>query len=129
MKIWKSYGAEHSTNLVMIGKFKEVSEAIETKEVLKLLFDKLPDLVDFGVNTDRYSDEVGKLLSSKNIYTLSPLELVQFRYDISVELNGNEIHISTDEDDISAILKIMIHNGAKVEVFSAHDYPETDEKE
>ena len=129
MKIWQSYGAEHSSNLVMIGKFKDISDAIETKEVLDSLFERLPDLVDFDINTDRYSDEVGQLLSSKKIYSLSPLELVQFRYDISVELSGDEIRVSTDEDDISAILKILIHNGAKVEVFSAHVHPESGEKE
>ena len=69
------------------------------------------------------------LLRSKNVYSLSPQELIQFRYDISVELCGSEIRVTTDEDDISGIQKLMLHKGAKVEVFSAHDYPESNDNE
>ncbi|MBK8972113.1 MAG: hypothetical protein IPM37_12330 [Hahellaceae bacterium] len=124
MKVWQSYGSEHSANLVMIGRFKEESEAGEVKELLDFLFAKLPDLVDFDVNEDRYNSEAAKLLQSKNIYYLSPTELIQFRYEISYTQSGNEIRFTTDEDDVSGLLKLMLHNGAKLEVFSAHNYPE-----
>jgi len=129
MKIWQTYGTEHSSNLVMIGKFKQASDAEEVKALIDTLFENLPDLVDFDFNKDRYSDEVHKLLRAANVYSLSPQELVQFRYDISVELNGDEIRVTTDEEDISGIQKLMFHKGAKIEVFSAHDYPEPDKKE
>lgn len=129
MKIWKSYASEHSMNLVMIGKFKQVSDAEETKELIDSLFENLPDLVDFDLNKDRYSAELHDFLGSKNVYNLTPLELIQFLYDISVDLEGSEIHIKTEEDDISGLQKLMLHKGAKIEIFSAHDYPESDKKE
>ena len=92
------------------------------------LFENLPDLVDFDLNKDRYSAELHDFLSSKNVYNLTPSELIQFLYDISVDLDGSEIHIQTEEDDVSGIQKLMLHKGAKIEMFSAHDYPESDKE-
>lgn len=125
MKIWNSYGAEHSSNLVMIGTFKQASDAEEVKELIDSLFDNLRNLIDLDFNKDRYDDEVRNFLTSKNVYNLSPQDLCQFLFDISVDLQGNEIRVTTDEEDVSGIQKLMIHNGARVEVFSAHDYPES----
>tara|TARA_R110002072_G_scaffold171703_7_gene325467 strand:- start:6805 stop:7185 length:381 start_codon:yes stop_codon:yes gene_type:complete len=124
MKVWRSYGSEHSMNLVMIGRFQKEADARETKDLLDKLFDKLPEMVDFDVNRDRYSDDVLEFLNAINLFALTPTELVQFRYDISVELLSDEIRVTTDEDDVSGIIKVMLQKGAKIEVFSAHDYPE-----
>ncbi|MDE0158831.1 MAG: DUF6375 family protein [Candidatus Dadabacteria bacterium] len=126
MKIWQSYGSEHSMNLVMIGRFKQESDAERIKGVFDFLLEKLRDLPDSDIKEDRFTSDVRDLLRSKNIHYLYPKELTQFLYDVSFEHNGNEIRITTDEDDVSAMLKIMLVEGAKVEVFSAHDYPESD---
>ena len=66
-----------------------------------------------------------EVLKRLDIFTLSAAELEQFFYDVSVQQQGDSIILTTEEDNISAFLKLMIHNGAKVEVYSAHDYPET----
>ncbi len=126
MKIWQSYGSEHSMNLVMIGRFKQESDAERIKGVFDFLLEKLRDLPDSDIKEDRFTSDVKDLLLSKNIYYLYPKELTQFLYDVFFERNGNEIRITTDESDVSAMLKIMLVEGAKVEVFSAHDYPESD---
>ncbi len=129
MKIWKSYGSEHSMNLVMIGSFKEESDAEKVEEILKPLLEKLQSLPDSDVYEDRFSDDVIEFLRSKNINYLSPQELKQFQYDGHFERDGKKIRYRTDEVDVSAALKIMLMEGAKVKVFSRDDYPGSDAKE
>ncbi len=129
MKIWKSYGSEHSMNLVMIGSFKEEDDAEKVEEIMRPLFEKLRSLPDSDVYEDRFSDDVKELLLSKNINYLSPQELTQFRYDGRFERKGKKILYTTDEVDVSAALKVMLMEGAKVKVFSTDDYPRSDAKE
>lgn len=129
MKIWEGYGSEHSANLIMIGRFKEVKDAKETLQKIE----KLKEQVDkenqdgsivVGGATDRYSDEMLRLLGELNIGSLGPNELEQFAYDVSIEQNEKELVFKTDEVDVAAFFKILIHEGAKVEIFSRHEYEE-----
>ena len=126
MKIWQSYGSEHSMNLVMIGRFKQESDAKRVEELFGSLLEKLRGLPESDIKEDRFTRDVREFLISKNVHYLAPNELRQFLYDVSFECNGSEIRVTTDEYDFSAALKIMIIEEAKVEVFSAHDYPESD---
>lgn len=126
MKIWNGYGSEHSMNLVMIGQFKTVEDAQKAKELIDTATENLYDLVDvsFENRVTRFSDEVMEVLRGLNLYILRPEELEQFRYENSLDLEKDKIIFKTDESDISAFLKILIHQGAKVEIYSAHEYPE-----
>jgi hypothetical protein len=65
------------------------------------------------------------LLGKLNVTTIVPAELEQFAYEVSVELQGNDLVLTTEEFDISAFLKVMFLQGARIEVYSAHDYPNT----
>jgi hypothetical protein len=65
-------------------------------------------------------------LQEINCYGLSPSELEQFLYDISTKVEGNKIILTTDESEVSAFFKLMLEKGAKVEIYSAHDYPEAE---
>jgi len=47
-------------------------------------------------------------------------------YDVNVSSDGEKIRITSD-DDVNAFVSLLIHKGAKVEVFSAHDHTESDE--
>lgn len=125
MKIWSSYGSEHSANLVMIGTFKDVPSAKRAKEIIDKITEFMMDSDDDHEDTDRYSDAALALLSSLNTASLRPAELAQFRYDISSEQKGEKIVITTDEYDVSGFLKILIDEGARVEVYSAHLHPDT----
>lgn len=125
MKIWSSYGSEHSANLVMIGQFKSPKEAKDIGELFQKLTDGLQDKIDVGTLSGRYSDEVYALLQRLNCYSLSPLELEQFLYENEIKIDGSKIVITTEESDVSAFFKLMILQGAKVEIYSAHDYPGT----
>jgi hypothetical protein len=129
MKIWKGYGSEHSMNLVMIGEFKEVHDAEEAKRVIDKLIEQVANDADMDqdntVPQDRFTDAMSELLRSVNVYSLAPAELEQFLYDVRVSVEGNKVVITTDEIDVSAFLKVLLDKGARVEVYSAHDYPDT----
>jgi hypothetical protein len=127
MKVWIGYGSEHSANLVMIGKFKDASSAEKAQDVIEQMKEcMLASGVDLR-DADRYSDPIMELLKRVNFYDVRPGELEQFTYDFSCRRDGDRIVISTDESDVSAFLKILIDKGARVEVYSAHTYPETGE--
>jgi Family of unknown function (DUF6375) len=130
MKLWYGYGSEHSMNLVMIGRFQVAEDAVRVKQLIERLAERVRaevDLgqIDFNASTERFSKEMQQFLHNAGIYSLGPAELEQFAYDVNVELEGNVIVLRTDECDISAFLKLLIDNKARVEVFSAHHYPET----
>lgn len=72
----------------------------------------------------RFSDEIRQLLTESRFHTLYPSELGQFELDVRVEVDGSQVVITTDEVDVSAFLKLLIDRGARVEVYSAHDYPD-----
>jgi hypothetical protein len=58
---------------------------------------------------------------------LTPQQLGHLLYDVHVSRQGKDVRISSD-DDVNAYISLLIHQGAKVEVFSAHHHPENKEK-
>lgn len=130
MKIWTGYGSEHSMNLVMIGHFKDAGDAAKTKRVIEqlteqVLADEKDGLIELGHYSQRYTDGMMNVLRDAKFPTIGPSEVEQFGYDFSVEIKEDKIVITTEEADVSALFKLLIAHGAKVEVFSAHDYPDT----
>ena len=126
MKVWRGYGSEHSMNLVMIGQFKSVDDARKTKQTIDQLTEKLADKIEVGRTRNRFEDEVFALLKDANIYTLGPRELEQFLYDVSTRIEEDKLILTTDESEVSAFMKLMIDRGAKIEIFSARDYPDAE---
>lgn len=129
MKIWNSYGSEHSYNLKMIGTFKTVEKAKDAKDAIEQLvrFVEKTGGFDTYERAERFTDEQLELYrnGTKGVQSLSSREYSQFALDISVKQAENTIQISTDEIDVSAYLKVLIDCGAKVEVYSAHDYSDS----
>ena len=78
-------------------------------------------------NADRYPDGLLKLLEKVSFHSAAPWEFNQFRYDIRPELKGDKLVFATDEIEISVFLKLLIDKGARVEVYSAHDFPDKGE--
>jgi len=111
----------------MIGRFKDVASAEKAKAILDQIGDFVTSSDEDFENADRYSDRALELLKKVGFYSVSPSELGQFRYDVRPELKGDKIVLNTDEIEISAVLKIMVENGARVEVYSAHTFPDSDE--
>lgn len=130
MKIWYQHGSEHSANLVMIGRFKDETKATRAKEVIDALTKHVRKEEESGKRVigsppERYGKEMLDLLARLDFAAVAPRELDQFAYEVSVEVEGDKIFLTTEEDDVSAFLKVMIHYGARIEVYSAHDYPDT----
>ena len=125
MKIWNSYGSEHSSNLVMIGTFKEVTSAKRAEEIIDEITAFMIDSEDDHEDAISFSDSALALLQKVRLHSLRPAELAQFRYDVTTERKNNKVVITTDEYDVSGFLKILIDEGARVEVYSAHLNPDT----
>ncbi|MGW3313614.1 DUF6375 family protein [Streptomyces sp. NPDC001073] len=130
MKVWYGHGTEHSMNLVMIGRFKDASAAERAHTVINefttaLQAEEEAGRLIIGEPDDRFSDEVLKLLSDLNIHSVGPRELEQFLYDLTMRREGDSIVVTTDETDVQALLKVLLDKGARVEMYSAHDYPDT----
>lgn len=125
MKIWYGYGSEHSNNLVMIGHFKSIEDAEKTQKLIEHLSEELSDKIDIETSYDRFGDNVLDLLRKENCYVLSPPELEQFLYEKNIRVEGDKIILTTEEFEVSAFFKLMINKGAKVEIYSAHNYPDT----
>ncbi|MCC5805379.1 MAG: hypothetical protein JJU00_03525 [Opitutales bacterium] len=124
MKIWNAYGSEHSMNLVMIGRFKSAGAAEAAKDAIEELQSYLTENEPDG---SIYSDELMEIFRKLKIHTIGPSELDQFRYDFRIDIAQEKVIIKTDESDVSALWKALIDRGARVEMFSAHDYPKGDD--
>ena len=121
MKIWSSFGSEHSANLVMIGRFIEAGAAEEVDDIIaecQKVF-REPGSSD----PNRYSDDAKALLLKHDLYSIGPADLEQFGYDFRVERYGDQLVITTDEIDVAGLMKLLVLKGARVEIYSAHDYP------
>ena len=129
MKIWTGYSSEHSMNLVLIGKFKQAKDAEAVADVIKKLGEQASKDDAYAIahappEDQRFSDGMMALIRQFHLYTLAPEELGQFNFEHSVEQDDDTIKISTDEADISAFIKLFVESGARVEVYSAHHYPD-----
>ncbi|ELY4300514.1 DUF6375 family protein [Cronobacter turicensis] len=128
MKIWNGYGSEHSMNLVLIGKFKQEQDAEKVEKDIKTLStqaekDECHSIPFYEPENQRFSDEMLALLCSLKLHTLGPTDLGQLVSDHYLDREGDRITITTDEAEVSAFVKLFVEAGAKVEIFSAHDYP------
>ncbi len=129
MKIWYQHGSEHSANLVMIGHFENVADATKAREIIdaltkQVLKEETSGTRTIGQPSERYDDAMLDLLAKLNIMSIGPSELEQFAYEVNIKEQGNDLVLTTEELDISAFLKVMFLQGARVEVYSAHDYPD-----
>ena len=123
MKIWFNYGSEHSMNLVLIGQFKNSLNAkafVQDVENLKKFLQESPE---YEFNALNFEPSVEEYLLRENIAFLSPEQLSQIlSYDV-IERNGSKIEVTSDEF-LDGLIAWMIMKGAKVEIFSLHDYKE-----
>lgn len=126
MKIWNAYGSEHSMNLVMIGCFKDIGDAISAKDAIEELQEYF---TEHNPDGRTYSDDVMRKLSKLKIHSMGAGELEQFTYDFSLETESSKVIIKTDEVDVSALMKVLLERGAKIEVYSAHFNSEDDSQE
>src|SRR5690349_6590200 len=106
MKIWCSYGTEHSANLVMIGHFETISDASKAHDAIELIKRRVESDVEAGDLTignppTHFSDAMLDFLVKHKMHTFAPSELEQFVYDISIKTSGSDVIITTDEIEIA----------------------------
>jgi hypothetical protein len=114
----------------MIGHFENAADATKAKEIIDALTKQVAEDESTGTLTlgrplERYPNAMLDLLGKLNVMLIGPGELEQFAYEVSVEVHGKDLVLTTEEYDISAFLKVMFQTGARIEVYSAHDYPDT----
>jgi hypothetical protein len=133
MKIWTGYSSEHSSNLKMIGHFRDEEAAKATE----LVFERLRDRAYQDMNDETYdpgedlpdlSDEMGQLLRELNQYSLGPADVVNFAYDHSVSRHGADLVLTTDENNVGGFVKILVDADARIEIFSLHTHDERGER-
>lgn len=126
MRIWHSYGSEHSMDLILIGKFETVSSAeaaIERMEALKVLAESEgPD--DWRSRDERMPRKLVEELDKLKLYEMGRTDVDNFAYEHSIERDGTSVRVWTDESEVQGFLKVLIHLGARVEVFSRHSWNE-----
>jgi hypothetical protein len=111
-------------NLVMIGRFNAATDAASAKEAIDQLTEQAGREDQGKRETERYSGTMLDLLVRLNVLSISPGEVEQLRYDVSVRHHDKEVRVTTDECDVSAYLKVLLDKGARIEVYSAHHYPD-----
>ena len=129
MKVWQEFGSEHSMRLVLIGRFKQISQATKVHDEIEKLIGVASSEYDAGQisvggNTDRFSDKMQEILRELHFHDITPTECEQLLSDVRITRENDRIVLTTDESEISAFLKFLLHNEARIEVFSGHHYPE-----
>jgi len=115
--------------LVLIGTFKEARnvekvEALINKLARQAEKEEAYNIREAPPEQHRFSEEMMSMFTTNELFAIDPIELEQFALEHSIEAAGDKITIRTDEGNVSAFIKIMINAGARVEVYSAHDYPD-----
>lgn len=126
MKIWFGYGSEHSANLVIIGEFSSPEKAAEALNLLNdaaqvATADEADGLLKPGVVQTHFTDRQMALWRRTSL-SFSHGDPEQLLYDLRPRREGSRVVITTEENDINALLKILLHHGAKIGVYSAHDH-------
>ena len=126
MKYWKGYGSEHSSNLVIIGDFK----TFEDKEKARIQINEIQEKMrkeDYIDDRSEIPEEIKRWCMEENLF-IPPYELDQFilcdGFNEKHLYYSNRLVYLTEENDFSVLLRIMINNAAKIQVYSAHDYPD-----
>jgi hypothetical protein len=127
MRIWHSYGSEHSMDLVLIGTFETVAgaqAATEQMEALTALAEAVWSDDDWRRQADRMPGTLAEDLARLNLYEMGRADVDIYAFEHTVERDESTVRIWTDEPDFQGFLKVLIHYGARVEVFSRHQWNE-----
>lgn len=129
MKIWVGFGSEHSAALRMIGHFGSPEDAEVAREQLQ----KLCDLAVEKFDHERFAEnpwawyldsELRKSLEDLALFGFTPEDLASLVGEHLIDRHGSEIHIRTEETAVGGLIKFMIDRPVRVEVYSAHHFPD-----
>lgn len=125
MKVWFGFGSEHSMNLVLIGHFESparVDAAVEQMERLRQLAEAEWPEDSWERTEERMTGTLMDALWDLGVYDMGRWDVDIFAYEHHIEKNGAELRIKTEESEIQGFLKVLLHLGARVEVYSLHNW-------
>ena len=134
MKAWRGYGSDHSSNLVLIGEFKTEEDAQRVYELINTIAENANSDVAKGVfeywtKNEQLSEETEKRLRDLKLFHLSPSDVSDFAFwNPSMKKSGKTLRFTSDDVEIGGFVKLMVAEGAKVQVYSAHVYPDDEDK-
>jgi hypothetical protein len=114
-------------DLVLIGTFETVSSAeaaVERMEALKSLAEAEWSDDDWRRPDERMPNTLVDKLWELKLYEMGRSDVDIYAYEHSVERNGSKVRVWTEESEVQGFLKVLIHLGARVEVFSRHNWNE-----
>lgn len=124
MKLWVGYGSEHSSRLILIGHFRDAETARLTEEQIRALDElalKQPE-PDWESRDEWYDEETRTALDGLRLWQLGPADLDNFRYEHGVSRDDNRLEISTEEYEIQGLIKVLVLQGARIEIYSRHEW-------
>ena len=121
MKIWKAFSGDHSAKLRIVGTFKTVQDAKEAAALFNELL--AVENKDKGKNL-YFSDELMEVFSKRNFSWFSEHDPEQLDLYYRLKPEGNKIIVETDEVEVQALLKVLLHKEARIELYSRHHYPD-----
>lgn len=127
MRIWHSYGSEHSMDLVLVGTFETVSgaeAAVERMDALKTLAEAAWSDDDWRRPDEPMPDQLADGLRRLKLYEMGRFDVDIYADEHTVERKGSTVRVWTDESEFQGFVKVLIHLGARVEVFSRHHWNE-----
>lgn len=121
MKIWHEHAADHSSNLRIVGRFKDAADAKKAADLLN----EVLDIASKGhrIEPGRYYSAEMLEFINRTSFSVSPEAVESAQYHFPVAPQGAQIEVRTDDMLIQVIIEAFIHAGGKVEVYSLHDYP------
>ena len=127
MRIWHSFGSEHSMDLVLVGRFETVSDAetaVERMEALKVLAEAEWSDDSWQRQDELLPEALTDELIKLRLYEMGRWDVDNYAYDHTIKRSGSTVQIRTEESEVQGFLKVLIHLGARVEVFSRHQWNE-----
>jgi len=117
MKIWKSFSCEHSDKLRITGKFKTIEDAKSAENA----FNDLLQIHNRQEDKTQITKELRAMMDKHDVY-LNPGAENDFDFLYAIKANGKQIVVETDDFAVGALSQVFIRFGAKVEIYSRHDY-------
>jgi hypothetical protein len=114
--------------MVLIGTFKTEEDAVK----IEALFSELETVATEENQAGRlrsdwentkFSDRLMEFFRKENIWDFGYNDPAIFLYEYKVRRAGEQLIVTTEETEFSAFLKLMLKGGAKIELYSAHNYP------
>ena len=128
MKIWQGYSSEHSSRIVLVGHFQSPADAEAFNEEYKKI--QALAVAHFGEiesDDDKFPDEIFKILYNEKIkfsQITTPKDLAEFAGEGDTSVSGNDFILTSSEYEWGGTIKMLLMAGAKIELFSRHDYEE-----